>query len=352
MVSTTVLSGDKDKKIQTTFNTLQDELQAGLKLYWDTATRILDTSPIKVLEAAPDYFSMEKNFFSSMFLYSYFRAGMPESRRIFYVTVNQCLRGMVTGCDNILDDEYKMTLATDLPLKASKFRSIVDIMVSDRVLFSILQQQFLINDLTSDQVLAASFESLRTLAKSGAQEASEEQGTGETLEPDYILSQIHSLKTGVLFQSPWALPDLLENFDATDQDIIDQGIIQNSSVLKDALFNIGMGCQVFDDMVDLSLDTRTNHHNYVASLIRYGENKDETALFEKMLKKRSEIDISEDLLFQFPSAQKAAALKGLDLLKTGAKNLFAPDHQFMVDVSISMISKRIGADRFLPEIEI
>ncbi len=144
-----------NKEIQTTFNTLQNELQAGLKLYWDTATQILDTSSIKVLDATDDYYSMEKNFFSSMFLYSYFRAGIPASRRIFYAAVNQCLRGMVTGCDNILDDEYKMTLATDLPLKAGKFRSIVDIMVSDRVLSSILQQQFLLNELTSDQVLAA-----------------------------------------------------------------------------------------------------------------------------------------------------------------------------------------------------
>jgi len=339
------------KKIQTTFNTLQDELQTGLKLYWDTATQILDTSSIKVLDAA-DYYSMDKNFFSSMFLYSYFRAGIPESRRIFYAAVNQCLRGMVTGCDNILDDEYKMTLATDLPLKASKFRSIVDIMVSDRVLFSILQQQFFLNNLSYDQVLAASNESLRTLAKSGAQEASEEHGAGEILKPEYILSNIHSLKTGFLFQSPWALPDILENLNTTDQDIADQGAIQSSPVLKEALFNIGMGCQVFDDMIDLSLDLKMDRHNYVASLIQYGDTANETLLFELLLKDRNKIVVSEDLLFQFPSARKTAALKALDLLRTGAKDLFALDHQFMVETSILMVAKRIGADRFLTDIEI
>jgi hypothetical protein len=252
-----------------------------------------------------------------------------------------------------LDDEYKMTLATDLPLKASKFRSIIDIMVSDRVLFSILHKQFLLNDLTLDQVLAASNESLRTLAKSGAQEASEEQGTGKILEPDHILSKVHSLKTGVLFQSPWALPDLLEDPDLLyDSNEFDKGILQDRAVIKQALFDIGMGCQVFDDMVDLSLDTKTNHHNYVASLIQHGENKDETALFETMLKHRNKIEISEDLLFQFPTARKTSAKKALDLLSTGAKNLFASDHGFMVDVSIEMISKRIGTDRFLSDIEL
>ncbi|MCP3875408.1 MAG: hypothetical protein GY699_19920 [Desulfobacteraceae bacterium] len=346
MVSATAISSKIDNEIQATFNTLHDELVQGLKLYWDTATQILDTSPIKVLDAGPSYFSLEKNFFSSMFLYSYFRGEISKSRRIFYVAVNQCLRGMVTGCDNILDDEYKMTLATDLPLDATKFRSVLDIMVSDRVLFSILQQQFLLNDLTSDQVLAASNESLRTLAKSGAQEASEEQGTGQILNPEYILSDIHSLKTGVLFQSPWALPDLLEN-----PDEVDDNILKKREIIKGALFDIGIGCQIFDDMVDLSLDIKTNHHNYVASLIKHEGQKHETELFEKMLKNSSVIKTSEDLLFKFPVSRKKAAKKGLDLLVTGAENLFALDHQFMVEICISMISKRIGADRFLTDIE-
>ncbi len=346
MVSATAVLINEDQEIQAMFNGQQGELQRGLKLYWDTATKILDTSPIKVLDAAPSYFSTKKNFFSSMFLYSYFRGEIPKARRILYAAVNQCLRGMVTGCDNILDDEYKMTLATDLPLNASKFRSIIDIMVSDRVLFSILQQQFLLNDLTSDQVLAASNESLRTLAKSGAQEASEEQGTDQILNPEEILSDIHSLKTGVLFQSPWALPDLLENSEK-----VDENILQKRDIIKEALFDIGMGCQIFDDMVDLSLDIKTNHHNYVVSLIQYEGQKLETDLFEKMLNNRNEIEMPEDLLFQFPISRKKAAVKALDLLTTGAKSLFAKDHQFMVETSILMISKRIGADRFLTDIE-
>ncbi|MCP4670044.1 MAG: hypothetical protein GY857_01950, partial [Desulfobacula sp.] len=248
--------------------------------------------------------------------------------------------------------EYKMTLATDLPLKAGKFRSIVDIMVSDRVLFSLLQQEFLLGKLSSNQMMAAAFESLRTLTKSGVQEASEEQGAGAVLKPDYILSDIHSLKTGILFQSPWALPDMLENLNTGDRKINDSDTTLSSAVLNGALFDIGMGCQIFDDMVDLSLDMKMDRHNYVASLIQYGKNEDETLLFEKIVKDRNTIEISEDFLFQFPAACRTAALKACDLLKRGAKNLFSLEHQFMVDVSILMISKRIGADRFLSDIEI
>lgn len=333
---------NKENNIEHTFHSLKGELQEALAIYWETAAAVLGKGSIQLLEPHPGYFAMEGNFFSSLFLYSYFRAGIPKSRRIFYTIVNQCLRGMVTGCDNILDNEYKMTLATDLPLDAGKFRSIVDIMVSDRILFFILQREFLLHHLTSEQVMAASYESLRALSKSGVQEASEEQGAGSILNPREILSKIHSIKTGILFQSPWALPDLLEN-----RDIMGSEFVTHGEGVKAALFKIGMGCQILDDMVDLYLDLKMNRHNYVASLIQYGEDRKETALFRKILKGRIDIETSEDLISQFPSACKTASRKALEYLKSGTADLFLPEHRFMVDVSIQMIAKRIGADVFL-----
>ena len=42
----------------------------------------------------------------------------------------------MTGCGNILDDEYKKTLETELPEHGVKFRSVLDILVSDRYAFS------------------------------------------------------------------------------------------------------------------------------------------------------------------------------------------------------------------------
>lgn len=101
-----------ESKIQDFSNFLQDELKEGLTLYWNSADEILDTSHVKLYRPSEDYFSLENNFFSTLFLYSYFRAGFPKSKRILFVAMNQCLRGMVTGCDNILDNEYKKTLDT------------------------------------------------------------------------------------------------------------------------------------------------------------------------------------------------------------------------------------------------
>ena len=330
-----------DKKgIHNTFKTLNDELYEALFLYWDIATQILNKSGINVIAPTPEYFSIERNFFSALFMYSYFRAGISKSRRILYAAVNQCLRGMVTGCDNILDNEYKKTIETDLPEKATRFRSVLDIMVSDRVLFAILQKGYLADDLTLDQVQAASFESLRALARSGAQEASEECGAGEILTPENILSKIHHYKTGILFQSPWALPDIIDNHNLKD-----------TSGIKNALFQIGMGCQILDDMVDLTMDIRMNRHNYVASLIRHGTNLKESTIFDAILAADNRVEKNKDLLFEFPDARETAAAEALKFLKNGTENLFAENHQFMVNVSISFIIKRIGADRFLFDIE-
>lgn len=338
-----------NEEVYDIFSSLHKELQEALSLYCDIAAQSLNKSGINILPFEPEYFSIEKNFFSTLFLYSYFRAGIPKSRRILYAAVNQCLRGMVTGCDNILDDEYKKTIESDLPEKATRFRSILDIMVSDRVLFAILFKAYLAHELSSDQMQKASFESLRTLVKSGAQEASEECGANKTingkilsaniLSPENILDKVHHNKTGILFQSPWSLPEVIENH-----------VLKDKSCIKNALFQIGMGCQILDDMVDIAMDIKMNRHNYAISLIRHGDNKKESAILESMLAGDNRGENNQDILNEFPKAGATAAATALKFLKTGTEALFSEKHNFMVNISISFIVRRIGAERFLPGI--
>lgn len=89
---------------------LEAELQKGLTCYWNSAKTILDGSTVQLIEPETITFSLQRNFFSALFMYSYYKTGIAEDRRILYAAVNQCLRGMVTGCDNILDNEYKKHL--------------------------------------------------------------------------------------------------------------------------------------------------------------------------------------------------------------------------------------------------
>ena len=75
-----------------TVRTLLDELRSGLSNYWKIADGILRQSDIRLKVQGEDGFSLEKNFFSFLFLYSFYRAGIPKSRRILYAATLQCLR--------------------------------------------------------------------------------------------------------------------------------------------------------------------------------------------------------------------------------------------------------------------
>lgn len=332
-------AGVQDKRPDCVFKTIEDELREGLAEYWETAKLVLDQSRINLLKPGEKYWGLENNLFSALFLYSYMRTGIPRSRRILYVAANQCLRGMVTGCDNILDDEYKQTLATDLPAEAQRFRSVLDIMVSDRVLFALLLQRFQAGDVVLNQVLLAGHTSLRCLTESGVQEASEEKGSRQDLQPEEVLEQVHRFKTGLLFQAPWALPDLLEN-----------GSLRQVGKMKQGLFDIGMGCQILDDMNDLASDLDNEKQNYVLALIRHRSSRKERCSLEEM----SCLGLAQKhsgLVFHFPRAGKTAFQRAMYFLNNGCDLLFAPEHESLKKTARAMIIKRIGAHRFSPLLE-
>jgi hypothetical protein len=322
------------------FAMLEDELFIALSLYWSKAENILKGSGIHLLDPGDDFFSLEKNFFSALFLYSYHRANISKQRRIFYSAINQCIRGLVTGCDNILDDEYKKTLETDLPEQGVRFRSVLDILVSDRVLFEILINGYQDNEYNIQKVFKAGIASLQALIPSGAQEASEEGGIHRILQPDQVLQWVHHYKTGLLFQCPWAVPCIMESFEK-----------ETVSLLLDALYQIGMGCQIMDDMVDLSMDMRKKHHNYVVSLIRYGSDADDWKRLNSSIKLNSGTDENKNLLLEFPYARKAAGKSARTFLLKGLNTLFDTNNQFLVEPAILFLSRRIGADPMMSDIE-
>jgi len=213
-------------------STLEAELQTGLKRFWSAAATTLEGSTIQLIPPDQAMLSLANNFFSTLFLYSYYRSDIPSERRILYAAVNQCLRGMVTGCDNLLDDEYKATLKTDLPQQAHRFRSVLDIMVADRVLFTLLSNHCSDNGLPAELAVQACNTSLQALALSGKQEASEEGGISERLIPGQILSDIHHYKTGILFQSTWAIPCLFENKLSQETCLLSRHSIRSESAVS------------------------------------------------------------------------------------------------------------------------
>jgi hypothetical protein len=256
---------------------------------------------------------------------------------VVYVAVNQCLRGMVTGCDNILDDEYKQTLDTDLPSRAARFRSIVDIMVSDRVLFELLLAMADTVPLTGNMIQEASAASLRALTRSGAQEASEEGGVGDIPAPERVLQDIHHFKTGLLFQCPWAVPGVIET-----------GLGQPARKLQDHLYQIGMGCQLFDDIVDLEADVRERRYNYAWSKIFHGAEGSFRSELQAAYRQPATGERLSNLHDTFPRIIAEVAAEGQHQLEEGLQGLLRKDHRHLTAPLVSFLVRRIGADRFLP----
>lgn len=320
------------------FNDLLSELREALALYWATAADVLQEGGIALLDPPEGYFSLENNFFSTLFLYSYHPLGIPRSRRIFYAAVNQCFRGMVTGCDNILDDEYKRTLDTDLPLKAWRFRSVLDIMVSDHVLFNLLTTAAQKGEIPQDRILPAADAALRALTRSGAQEAGEEGGTGEALHPDTILNKIHHFKTGILFQSPWAVPAVLEKTDEAQTKPIMEG-----------LYQIGMGCQIMDDLVDLQRDVQQKRHNYVASLIYHHLGPNAWISLGDMASSSDSAEDARNRIRCFPEPIGIAVDQCRRYLNHGILALLGNPPPGLVETVITILARRIGAATYLDQ---
>ncbi len=321
------------------FHDLFSELHEALSLYWTTASDVLQGGGITLLDPPEGYFSLENNFFSSIFLYSYHPLRIPRTRRVLYAAVNQCFRGMVTGCDNILDDEYKRTLETDLPGKARRFRSVLDIMVSEHVMFNLLTAAARMGEIPEGRVLLAADAALRALTRSGAQEAGEEGGTGEALPPDKILNKIHHFKTGILFQSPWAVPTVLENIDE----------IQTRPI-RAGLYQIGMGCQIMDDLVDLQRDVRQSRHNYVASLIYHHQGQAAwTRLRNRRLPSPNTEENIQNLIQEFPEPIAFAVDSCRRYLNQGINALLGNPPPELLQTVITILARRIGALSYLAQ---
>jgi hypothetical protein len=310
---------------------LFEDLRAGLLLYFKTAREILEQTGIRVKMPDAMAFSFDRHFFSFLFMYSFCRGGIPQSRRLLYAGVLQCLRGMVTGCDNLMDDEYKPTLDTNIPETAIRFRSVIDIMVSDRVLFHILSTAGPREGFSVEQVLDACAASIKTMTESGMQEASEEGGITQILQPNAILETVHHYKTGLLFTCPWDVPRIFEN---PDNEYLDP--------LLDGLYRIGMGCQIMDDMVDLAQDLNQKRHNYLVSRIFHGKNASESRRIRDLLAAPGLHPAVMDLVRDFPRNLSDASVVARRFLEEGFSRLLSPEHRFLVAPAIRFLENRLG----------
>jgi len=120
--------------------------------------------------------SMDRNLFSILFVMATASLGLEDAKVRFYARLNQCLRALVTGCDNILDNEYKEVIPFDLPGDGVLFRSTLKIMTADAVIAGIAATEVAEGRFSVAQANRLCQSVLAVLIPSGVEEHEEESG--------------------------------------------------------------------------------------------------------------------------------------------------------------------------------
>lgn len=248
-----------------------------------------------------------RNFFSVFFQSVYRLMDVPASRRILYGRINYLFRIWVTSADNLLDTEDKITFPVRMPADSRTMRQVVSIMTADRILTRFLDQARTEGVITREDALRISDATLQLLLPSAAEEASEEKGIRKRPAPEYVLETIHLLKTGLLFRLPLLGPEQLEkNIDRKTLD-----------ACRNGLGEFGLGCQILDDMRDISRDQLEKRQNYALSLLahKYPQAHKRLRGMEASLK-------VEDAIFSlFEGELKEVARMGYDYMMKGLRGL-------------------------------
>jgi len=251
----------------------------------------------------------QRNFFSILFLGLYRAIDIPLERRIFYGMINHSIRGIVTGTDNLLDDEYKEMLPLDFPEGALRFKSVMHILLFDRFLFTILDRAVADGLIERDEKDAVQKSIFGAMVPIGEEEASEESGIETILPPSEVLSSVHMYKGGNLLRLAFVAPLIIEKDQSIRLALVDRGI-----------YSIGLSLQVIDDLTDFYEDIGSHRHNYlVSSIFHEGTTEEKNRLQAAMIPGET---VSTPVETIFPGSVSRVmeraigeALKGFSLLE-------------------------------------
>ena len=251
---------------------------------------------------------IEKNIFSILFIAIYDSIGIIPERQKLYGMINHCMRGIVTSSDNILDREYKFMLPLRFGTRGF-FPSIMQMLLFDRLLYRILYDAEQRDGLSGLSMIKVENTLFRALLEIGLEEGGEEKGVEGFLEPERVLSEVHTEKGGNLLRLAFVAPRLLEKAPSVKERL---------SLADRGIFSIGMALQCIDDITDLRIDLKDRRHNYLASVICYQGQRAEK---EALLRIYEGASVEEEDITIFPSSIKKAveyaiseALRGFDTL--------------------------------------
>ncbi|MDX2496081.1 MAG: class 1 isoprenoid biosynthesis enzyme [Desulfuromusa sp.] len=261
--------------------------------FHQTCTAILGEScPLDPLQS--EQLTLQRNLFSTLFIMATEAAGVALESLPFYAMINQCLRVQVTGCDNLLDDEYKNVIPFSLPGSGTRFRSVLTIMAGDSVLANLIMAEVASGRMDHSNAQKLQTAALAVLIPSGIEEHEEESCLKETIPSvETILQQVHPRKTGLLFEAPIRLVEKMGVADPS-----------RSPFISEALANFGLGCQILDDLKDVADDLYQNKYNIVISQAYHGNNEEEKQQIESFHLGESSHDHAQQIVEKLTTARK------------------------------------------------
>jgi len=287
------------------------EHREALADFWSKADVVLAGSGVALAPLPHSWTALRHNHFSVLFIAVFRLLDIPAPRRLLYARINHCLRAWVTACDNLLDDELREMLLTDLPAGAAVFKSAHTLLVVDRVFFLMLREAEFAGVITAAETERLIAVSLGALTASGRQEAEEEHGVAGRLRPARVLREVHGRKAGMLFTAPLAAPRALG----------DTGTGRRFNDLSRGLHRFGLGVQILDDLNDLGQDLAGRRQNYFASVIAHGVDAGERVRLGS-LEGAETVRTNAGLWKQFPKGLARTQSECLAQFRAGVDLLF------------------------------
>ncbi|MBN2644344.1 MAG: polyprenyl synthetase family protein [Desulfuromonadaceae bacterium] len=276
--------------------------QQAVQNFYDQSAQLLHNS-CSLCPLPEDALSLERNLFSTLFIMASEAAGVPRRLLPFYAEVFQCLRAQVTGCDNLLDDEYKSVIPFDLEGGGTRFRSVLTVMTADLVLGRLAAEELEVGRLDLSAARGLFSAVMDVLIPSGLEEH-EEESQAQVVVPTVraMQEEIHYRKTGLLFEAPVRL---VQKMGLTDSERV-------QPVLK-ALSLFGGACQILDDLKDVADDLNCGKHNIVVSSAFHGVEAQEREVVVRFLDATRNVALAQTVAQKLPVARQdcvGLALRG------------------------------------------
>lgn len=252
----------------------------------------------------------QQNFFSILFLSIYRTVGICAERRLCYAIINHCLRGLVTGTDNLLDNEYKEMLPLGFAESAFKFKSVMHILLFDRFLFKIIDRMQGNGMITREEANRLHGAIFKAIVPIGAEEAQEEGGVKTILNPEKILSTVHIYKGGRLLCLAFIAPLLLED-----------KLRNRLAVTEKAIFSIGISLQMVDDLTDFYEDIEAGNHNYLVSSIYWNGSAPEKKRLDEILMRCKDDPQTDPIEMLFPETLRRVIAEAIGEAMEGFRRL-------------------------------